>query len=64
MEVLSVVGATVNICLVPDVQIQRCKRIDKGITVLTGECLDLLAYHIDASVVTRIELEHHLPHVL
>ena len=30
----------------------------------TGESLNLFPYYIDASIITSIELEHHLSHIL
>lgn len=30
---------------------------------ITGEGLDLLPYHVNASIITRIELQYHLPDV-
>lgn len=36
----------------------------RGARLRTGKCLDLLADYLDAAVVTGVELEYHLPHVL
>lgn len=30
---------------------------------LTGKCLDLFADHVDTTIVTGIQLQHHLPQV-
>lgn len=58
-------GAAVKICLVPG-KLVSIGFDDDGCSGVVHTCkgLDLLADHINASVVTGIELQHHLPHIL
>ena len=58
-----------GICLIQDNELEPGHRARLGRCTYcenlfgAGECLDLLADHVDASVIGGIELKHHLAHV-
>lgn len=64
MDAVSDIGAAVNICLVPDVLAQHMGFCQIGVIQHTGECFDLFPHDINASVVTGVEFQDHLAHVL
>lgn len=64
MEALSAEGAAEKICLVPGSWSQRQETLELGAKAHTGKSLDLLAHNIDTSIVTGVELQHHLSHIL
>lgn len=56
-------GAAENICFVPDHTTIIMGNSSFCFLTRTRKCLDLLPYHINASVVTGIELQYHLAHI-
>jgi len=59
-----VVGVMEKICLVPGWRVQTFRVFIEGGCRRTCKRLDLLAYHIDTSIVAGVELEDHLAHIL
>lgn len=55
-------GAIEKICLVP--RSDQPRFTTEAWNVLTGKSLDLFANNVNSSVVTGIEFQHHLSHVL